>query len=622
MCVYSNSFCCMSFDPSSFPFPRTVLFPTHSPQSQNLLRQILSKRIRTSPLGVSDGNNQGVGLHGSPINMVMGPTNSVGLVSVNQITNPQIDAGGLVLQHGNGCEQRISKEISPKRTLSPFRPNEHMIHGSVRQVPPSFSMNKVKVHMGNLMDDLKKAEEFKNMEAPFGKSTTSVSLPRVRHNSNGTRMSAAPTLNHSPSRSLAVNSYNLKDFQNLSLSNERYFLRKKIGAGSFGDVYECLDLLTSERCVAKVELKKEGQLENEYNVYKLLQNERFFVRAYHFETVGEYNFLIMGRLQANLKNLFDKSNRKFSMRTTLLLADQMIDRLHRLHSTNFVHRDIKPENFMLDSSNHVFLIDFGLSKRFADEAGRHVEYSEHPSRTTVTGTARYASLNAHFGRTQSRRDDLEALCYIWLFFLTGSLPWQGLKNWDGKTPKESNAINLQIIRDMKMSMEKVFSSLPIEFKIYLDYCRSLSFDQVPEYEQMRLLFKELYIRLDFPLTPDGEMEIQFDWEGVLDLSTPTDDKTSSPTLNQRVSIEAYNRNRVDASPGSSFQIMTPNDTHSMDTHNHGFAPAAFFSANVPPKTYPLHITPTFTPTFTVAAMHASVYNESKPDPIHLQSGAP
>ncbi len=106
----------------------------------------------------------------------------------------------------------------------------------------------------------------------------------------------------------------------------------------------------------------------------------------------------------------------------------MIGRVEHVHSRSFIHRDMKPENFVMGIGkycNKLYIIDFGLAKRYRDARTRvHIAYREDKN---LTGTARYASVNAHLGIEQSRRDDLESLGYVIMYFMRSNLPWQGLK---------------------------------------------------------------------------------------------------------------------------------------------------------------------------------------------------
>uniref|UniRef100_A0A2P2MLJ9 Casein kinase I isoform delta-like protein n=1 Tax=Rhizophora mucronata TaxID=61149 RepID=A0A2P2MLJ9_RHIMU len=138
-------------------------------------------------------------------------------------------------------------------------------------------------------------------------------------------------------------------------------------------------------------------------------------------------------------------------------------------------------------ANQVYVIDFGLAKRYRDATtNRHIPYRENKN---LTGTARYASCNTHLGIEQSRRDDLESLGYVLLYFLRGSLPWQGLKAATKKQKYDK-------ICEKKLStpIEVLCKSHPVEFASYLHYCHSLTFDQRPDYGFLKRLFHDLLVR--------------------------------------------------------------------------------------------------------------------------------
>jgi len=210
--------------------------------------------------------------------------------------------------------------------------------------------------------------------------------------------------------------------------------------------------------------------------------------------VGDYNALVLDILGPSLNDLFKFCNKKFTLKTVLLLADQMLERIEYVHSKNFIHRDIKPANFVMGLDmrklNQVYIIDFGLAKKYRDPKTRqHISCVEHKN---LAGTARFASLNAHLGIEQSRRDDLESLGFMLVFFAVGKLPWQGVK------ANSREAFNNKIMQ-MKLNtpIEILCKQLPSVFDTYLNYCRALVFDEKPAYSVLKQLFWNLFFRMDY-----------------------------------------------------------------------------------------------------------------------------
>jgi len=273
---------------------------------------------------------------------------------------------------------------------------------------------------------------------------------------------------------------------------EKFRLRRKIGSGSCGEVFSGRNAETGEQVAIKLEKieSKRPMLVHEAHLYNILKGEVGVPKMHWHGTESEFNVIVMDRLGPSLQNLFDACDRKFSLKTVLMLADQMITRVEQVHAKDYLHRDIKPDNFLIGGhqvgkAGLLHIIDFGLSKRYRErKTQKHVQFGEGRG---FLGTARFASLNAHRGVAQGRRDDLEAVGYVLAYFLRGSLPWQGIR-------AESKPELYKKIAAMKEStpVETLCELLPIEFATFFDYCRGLSFTEKPDYAYLRRLFQDLF----------------------------------------------------------------------------------------------------------------------------------
>lgn len=324
---------------------------------------------------------------------------------------------------------------------------------------------------------------------------------------------------------------------------KKYRLGRKIGSGSFGDVYLGTDVTTGEDVAIKLERirTKHPQLLYESKLYRILQGEPGIPYMRWFGVDAHYNVLVTDLLGPSMEDLFNACGRIFSPLNVMMIAEQMISRIEYMHTKHFIHRDIKPDNFLVGRgrrANLIHIIDFGLSKRFRHPKTRqHMPYREGKN---LTGTPRYASINNHLGIEQSRRDDMESIGYVLVYFASGSLPWQGLK---ANTKKQK----YQKIMDKKMSVSiaTLCRGLPDELRKYLEYTRSLRFEDKPNYPYLKALFREALETKKY-----GDPILGFDWLRIKGGIPGVGASTGGAPMEDDLPPPASPRERVDSGGGS------------------------------------------------------------------------
>jgi len=202
--------------------------------------------------------------------------------------------------------------------------------------------------------------------------------------------------------------------------------------------------------------------------------------------------LIIQRLGQSLDMLV-KEYMNFSLKTVIMVAKQMIATLQRIHGKAIIHRDIKPGNILISknsNSKQIFLIDYGLAKKFLNSKGCHKLFNV--KRNSFKGTLMFASRNTHFGYSNSRRDDLESLGYTLVYLYKGFLPWS---NWH-----KSN-LDVRSLGKIKNQCyaQGVFADLPLEFKQFFDYVGKLKYEDVPDYDFLIELFNDMAKRYEFDM---------------------------------------------------------------------------------------------------------------------------
>ena len=233
----------------------------------------------------------------------------------------------------------------------------------------------------------------------------------------------------------------------------------------------------------------------------------------------------MELLGKSLEDIFQQLEKKFSIKTVCMIGIQMLDRLEFVHNKNIIHRDIKPDNFVLgleNKSHIIYLLDFGLSKKFrSSRTHQHIKFSVNKK---LTGTARYASINALKGCEQSRRDDLEAIGYVLMYFLRGHLPWQGLHVKQGE-----DRYKKILMKKRETKAEDLCKGFPKEFIEYINYTRNLEFEADPDYKFLRGLLTTVLER------EKATFDFWYDWV------------KEKPVITDEIAIERYIKNNTEIS---------------------------------------------------------------------------
>lgn len=277
------------------------------------------------------------------------------------------------------------------------------------------------------------------------------------------------------------------------LINKKYKIIKKIGNGSFGNIYKGMNILTTQYVAIKMENKENDfdTLKNETKMLMHLSEYHFIPKVKYFGIENNKNILVMDLLSVNLYQLLLLNNNDdatSNYEKIIKYGIQMIEIIKCVHSKGILHRDIKPENFMISKYNeeNLYLIDFGLS-RFYLKNNKHIENNH---KQNMVGTVRYASTFIHEGNTYSRRDDIISIIYVIIYLLKGKLPWQGI------TSKIKNIENKnEMIYKLKKNTNyaKLCEGLKnyLEFEILLSRILNLSYYQIPDYDFIIKTLKSL-----------------------------------------------------------------------------------------------------------------------------------
>ena len=300
----------------------------------------------------------------------------------------------------------------------------------------------------------------------------------------------------------------------------KYKAIKKLGEGSFGKVYKAE--YQGDYYAIKMEnkSKEQGLLEIEATIMSYLKGPNIpFIKSYGYS--GDFNVLVMQLLDKSLEDLINKYN-TFSIKTTALLGYQMVNILQYIHDRHIIHRDIKPDNFVMgaqEDNAKLYILDFGLAKKY--RSSRTLIQYPYVKKKKLTGTARYASIHALEAYEQSRRDDLESVGYVLMYFLRGNLPWQGLK-----VRSKEDRYKKILEKKKETSSQDLCKDFPHEFFEYVDYSRKLEYEENPDYDFLRKRFLDVLKGLK------EEMDYIYDWTTKSDLKKRQNKKSIYDSENE------------------------------------------------------------------------------------------
>ena len=286
----------------------------------------------------------------------------------------------------------------------------------------------------------------------------------------------------------------------------KYKLIRKLGQGSFGSIYEAQSNYSNKLYAVKIEDMKQEQfiLEEESAILSYL-NIPQIPKIKSFGYSGSFIILVMELLGKSLDKIFNElPSKKMSIRCVCNIAYQLLYIFELMHNNNIIHRDIKPANIAIgreEKSKYIYLLDFGLSKKYrSSKTKKHFPFTQGKK---LIGNARYSSINALNGNTQSRRDDLESLGYLLLYLLLGRLPWQGYISHS----KEDKYYKIKQIKN-QTTPEELCEGLPPQFEEYIKYTRNLEYEQDPDYNYLRNLFLSVLKKYNW------EFDYYYDWDQV------------------------------------------------------------------------------------------------------------
>ena len=327
----------------------------------------------------------------------------------------------------------------------------------------------------------------------------------------------------------------------------KYKIIRKLGQGSFGSIYQVQSKYSNKYYSIKLE-EMRGEhfsLEEEAIILSYLNCPRV-PRLKSFGYSGSYIIMITELLGDSLDKIFENlPSRKMSVRCVCNIAYQLLMIFEFIHNCSIIHRDIKPANVAIgyeEKSKYIYLLDFGLSTKYrSSKTKKHFHFVKNKK---LIGNARYSSINALEGGTQSRRDDLESLGYLLIYLLIGRLPWQGLLSHS----KEDKYYKIKEVKK-NTSPEELCQGLPPQFQEYVTYTRNLKYESDPDYNYLRNLFLTMLKNHNY------SFDYYYDWDQVGLTNSEIKDKEKDNNMNKEINKNLNNEHGIPKLCGKVSQLI-------------------------------------------------------------------
>lgn len=300
--------------------------------------------------------------------------------------------------------------------------------------------------------------------------------------------------------------------------NKNYKITTKLAKGGYSEIFLADALEISTPVIVKTPLLSKNssiKLKRETDLMLKLKEIKGVPQILDQIAIEDKEYLVIERLGKSLETLLNDFF-NFSLKTVIMIGLQLLTILEKIHEKGVIHRDIKPGNILISETEQLYLIDYGMAKKFTE---KEIHLPMNQTKKSFKGTLMFASRNAHFGHSCSRRDDLESLGYTLVFLYRGGLPWILKKKAD---------LDVKTIGNKKrICFENgVYPDLPLEFKLFFQYIGKLKYEEAPDYQFLRNLLENMAKRYDLDLNK-RKWEWDLDEQKIIDSQELREEEISS-----------------------------------------------------------------------------------------------